>query len=351
MRILFAGGGSIGHVAPCVAVWRAVQALDQDAVAHLLCSKRLEEAAFLAKEGVPFTAIPLPRLSYRFPLTMMGAGRAALRAMDEHRPDVVFVKGGSVSVPVGLAAKLRRVPIVVHESDAVAGRATNFLSKFAAVRCTGFPLEGQDVLVTGNPVRPEIGQGNREEGLRIAGLSGNRPVLLVMGGSQGAERLNEIVASRLLEILQHCDVIHLTGKGKTSAAKQPGYWSASFVQEELPHLYAASTVALSRAGAGSISELAAAGVPAILVPLPGLARDHQRANARATEQAGGCVLREQDDLPSTLVPTLSELLAHPETLAALRDGMRTLHRADAAEHLARILLDTGRPHEQATKGL
>jgi UDP-N-acetylglucosamine--N-acetylmuramyl-(pentapeptide) pyrophosphoryl-undecaprenol N-acetylglucosamine transferase len=256
-------------------------------------------------------------------------------------------KGGALSIPVCLAAKRRGIPIVLHESDAVVGRANRFLSHFAETVCLGFPSgEGRRVkeyrqrtVVTGNPVRPEITRGSREEGLRITGFSGKRPVLLIVGGSQGAQALNEIVVQKLSELATLCDIVHIAGKGKTRGAPQQSYFAIEFANEELPHLYALASLAISRAGAGSLSELAANGIPTILVPLRGVAHDHQGVNAERAQESGGCILIEQEGLPRALVPLVRELLADRGRLHALAEKIRTLNRQDAATNIARMLLD------------
>ncbi len=340
-RILLVGGGSIGHVAPAVAVWRALQRMKPDAVLQLVCSEEPGDAAFLEKEGIAFIAIRGRRLSLARPDIFGKSFVAAWRLVKSFKPDVVFSKGGALSVPLCLAARVAGVPIVLHESDAVNGRANRLVSRWAVTVCDGFPGGGTQSahVFTGNPVRPAVAQGSRTEGLRITGLSGTRPVLLVMGGSQGAQALNAAIVRHLDVLLQSVEILHLTGKGKPGAPARAGYWSAEFAYETLPHLYAAADLALSRAGAGGISELAACGVPALLVPLRGLAQDHQFANARAAELAGACVLLHQEELDATLLPAVQALATHERRRAALAAGIRGLSSPDSAERIARIVLD------------
>ncbi|MFA6039686.1 MAG: UDP-N-acetylglucosamine--N-acetylmuramyl-(pentapeptide) pyrophosphoryl-undecaprenol N-acetylglucosamine transferase [Candidatus Peribacteraceae bacterium] len=342
MHILLAGGGSLGHLAPCVAVARALKDAAPEAALHMVCARREEESAFLRHEGFSPTAITLPRRSWTFPVAFLKALRQAGTILDSFRPDAVFCKGGAVSVPVALAARRRKIPIVLHESDMVSGRANRMIMRWATTICTGFPHTQYAIRHTqyaGNPIRPEVTRGNKEEGRKITGLSGNKPVLLVIGGSQGARALNDIVAAHLDELLVHCDVIHLTGPGKHGAAPRAGYWQAPFAHTELPHLYALAELALSRAGANVVTELAANSIPAILVPLRGVAQDHQEANARAAEQSGGCVVVEQDDLPAALVPATAKLLGDRTLLAVMGEKMKTLYRQDAAKDIAAILVE------------
>ncbi len=343
MKILLSGGGSIGHVAPCVAVAHALREQEPGMELHFLCSDRPEEQEFLRKEGLPFTPISLPRRSWKFPFIFFRALREAGRALDAFRPDAIFSKGGAVSVPVALAARRRRIPIVLHESDAVMGRANRLIAKWAKTVCTGMPLSYRlspatyNIVHTGNPIRPALTQGSRLQGLAITGLPGKKPVLLVIGGSQGAQALNEVVTAHLDALLQQCDIIHITGPGKAGASPRPGYWSCPFAQEYMPHLFATANLALSRSGASVITELAANGIPTILVPLRGVAQDHQETNARAAEKSGGCIVMEQKNLPAALVPTLTRYLKDKTALATMGEKMRTLYRPEAAKEIANIL--------------
>lgn len=328
--ILACAGGSIGHLAPLVAVCRAIRSRDPAVRIVVACAAREQERAFLQREG--FAPVVLP--SKRSPLGFLRALRGSFALLRECSPRVVFGKGGAVSIPLCLAAWWKGIPVVIHESDAVMGRTNRFLARFADVVCRGFP---------GNPVRPEMLTGSREEGLRMTGFSGQRPILLVIGGSQGAQAINDAVLGMLPHLTSLCDVIHLTGPGKLSARRPPlsaprTYWSTDFANDALPHLYAAATVALSRAGAGVLSELAAHGIPSILVPLRGLAQDHQRANADFFARRHACRLLEQERLMERLVPELRQIIDHPALRAELSGNALSLHVPDAAGHIAEIIL-------------
>ena len=351
MNILFAGGGSIGHIAPCVSVWRSIKTLDPQARAHIVCSQRQEDVEFLLKEHVPATPIRIPRLSPSMPITLWKGYKRMGELFEKFQPDVVFSKGGAISVPVVMRAARHGVPIVLHESDAVFGRANRYLSRFATVVCHGFSqnmLRGKRSVYTGNPVRPEITQGNKRIGLALTGLSGEKPILLVLGGSQGAQALNETVLRNLSGLLYYCDVVHLTGRGKTNVVTREGYWSAPFMHEELSHLYAIANLALSRAGAGGVSELAANGIPSILVPLRGIAQDHQSANARASEKSGGCIVVGQEELQAKLLPTLSMMISDMNKLQHMSVAMHSLSEPDASKHLAEITLRVGREQRRGS---
>jgi UDP-N-acetylglucosamine--N-acetylmuramyl-(pentapeptide) pyrophosphoryl-undecaprenol N-acetylglucosamine transferase len=257
------------------------------------------------------------------------------------RPDIVFSKGGYVSVPVCLAARRRRIPIVLHESDAVSGYANRFVGLWADRVCLGFPSESTKdprCTITGNPVRAAMTQGSREEGLRLTGFSGERPVLLVLGGSQGAHALNEAIAEHFHALAAQWDVIHITGRGKSRAGLEgPHSWNREFVMGELPHLYAIADLALSRAGAGVVAELAANGIPAILVPLRGVGHDHQQRNALAAAATGGCRVLQQEDLPRELPALLRSLAGDAGARKRMGAAIRKLHHPDASRQIVKII--------------
>lgn len=345
MRILYVSGGSAGHLAPLVAVERAIKQVDKGAEHLFLCSDRPEDSSYLRHEHVTFRVIPRPRRSLSMPFAFVRNYRESKKAIREFKPDVVFSKGGAVSVPACLAAKHLKIPIVIHESDAVLGRANVIIAQWATAVCLGFPLQTRNsqtrklanIIVTGNPIRPEITQGKKEEGCRITGLTGKRPVLLVLGGSQGAEALNTAVQKNIDALLGLCDIVHLTGKGKKGASPRRGYWTMEFAYGELPHLYAIATIALSRAGAGSISELAANGIPTILVPIRGLAHDHQMRNATTAQENGKCILLLQEDLSQEFVQTVKKLLSDTEHLSKISKSIQSLHHPDASGRIAEII--------------
>ncbi|TSC80505.1 MAG: UDP-N-acetylglucosamine--N-acetylmuramyl-(pentapeptide) pyrophosphoryl-undecaprenol N-acetylglucosamine transferase [Candidatus Peregrinibacteria bacterium Gr01-1014_25] len=353
-RVLLVGGGSLGHVAPLIAVWKEMQTLLPHASAHVLCAKREDEIDFCRDAGLPATGLPRLRSSPTAIVAFLRGFVTSWRVIRARRPSVVFCKGGSLSIPAVITARIYGIPVVLHESDAVIGRANRFLAWFAKSVCTGqrivdagcqvvgshcyHPTSNISHLIfTGNPVRPEMTRGRRAEGLRITGLKGDRPILLVLGGSQGAQAINEAVVAQLPQLLASCDVIHITGRGKHGAAPQTGYVPLTFARGELAHIFAIATLAVTRGGAGSISELTACAVPMLIVPIRGLAQDHQWKNARAAERLGIASVLEQDDLPR-LAETVSALLVSQATLDAMRERARR-QPADAARRIAKVVLD------------
>lgn len=345
MHFLFVSGGSGGHLSPLVAVYRSLMEMQPDADVRFICSDRAEDAAYLQKEGItPALILPRPKKNILLPWIFFSDVRRASRFIKEWKPDVVFTKGAAVSVPVCYAAHRKKIPIVLHESDAVMGNANRIIARWAKKICLGFPTHYRTTalphsVVTGNPLRPNINSGSREEGLRLTGLDGKKPILLIMGGSQGAQAINEAIIKHIDALLQSVDIIHLTGKGKTGAAKRPGYYSQEFALEELPHLYAAASLALSRAGAGSIGELAANAKPTILVPIRGLAHDHQMRNATVAQENGGCIILLQTELDEKLIDVIRELSRDTPRLTEISKTIRTLDKPQASRQIAGIIVE------------
>lgn len=340
LRILLVGGGSTGHLAPLVAVWREIARERPEAEVFALATDRGNDRAFLESEHIPHVITRYPWRTVLLPWSLAVNFITSLRTLSSFKPHVVFSKGGLVSVPIAIAAMLRRVPVVIHESDAVMGGGTSLVRWLAIAVCLGIDTGVHDAktTVTGNPVRPEILKGSREEGLAKAGLSGQKPVLFVTGGSQGAEALNRAVIAGLPTLLQHFEIIHLTGPNKSAGVAQPGYFAAEHSGGAMGDFYAAASLALIRGGAGSISECAATGVPAVIVPLEGLARDHQVHNAERAAESGGCVVLRQTNLTADLIPILVKFARDPARLLAMSHSVRTLQEPDAARLIAMIIL-------------
>lgn len=343
--MLFCGGKSVGHLAPLVAIWREMHTIDSKVTCLFLCTDAPSDAAFLAREDVEF--VILRKMPART-LTIFWVPLAMIRCfliLKARRPNVIVSKGGIVSIPLVLCARMMSIPVLLHESDTVSGRATRFLAHFSNVLCRGLPWDREKepniwrhAVFTGNPVRRNLSLGSAERGREITGLTGEKPVLLVMGGSQGALRLNEIVLGELPAILKIFDVIHLTGRGKETSENHPGYFSLEFANDELPHLYAITNIALSRAGAGAVSELALFGIPTILVPLEGLAQNHQLKNAEALAKLGACLVIRQEKLKKELLPALEKLLKNASEREHLSAHMRQISSPDAAKNIAEMAL-------------
>jgi UDP-N-acetylglucosamine--N-acetylmuramyl-(pentapeptide) pyrophosphoryl-undecaprenol N-acetylglucosamine transferase len=310
------------------------------------CSDAPSDREFLEKEGLQATPVA-PRTTRIWHVPWCAV--RALRLLLHVRPDVVFCKGGAISFTITAIAWLLRIPVVAHESDSVMGKTSMVTHIFSMVTCRGMPdiaghrqSQNRRAIFTGNPVRPSVTQGTRERGLFIAGFDGSRPILLVYGGSQGAEALNQAVRKQLDALLAVADVIHLTGKGKEGRATlDRRYHCAPFAYNDLPHLYAIADLALSRSGAGAISELAACGIPVVLVPLQGLAHDHQKHNADVAARLGGAVVLEQSSLDTGIREVIVPLLLDENKRRSLSERWNHFGSRDAADQIASLLLKLG----------
>lgn len=275
----------------------------------------------------------------------------ALVLLHRFKPDVVFSKGGYVAVPVVWAAWLTRIPIVIHESDLLPGLATKITMRVATKICLGWqetmhllPKNVQKkVIVTGHPIRPEILHGHKKRGLAVAGFRPDLPVVLVMGGSLGAQKINMAIEGALERLMQYCQVIHICGKGnpmKKHTLKQPErYKIFPYIHTELPHIYAAADVVVSRAGAGSLAELTALKKPLILVPLSRRAsRGDQIENAYVLERKGGAVIiHDEKCTPENLGDAVIALLRNPRRAAALGNRAHQALHKSAAEKVVHII--------------
>ncbi len=294
--LVLTGGGTAGHVMPHVALLPYFREKGWDL---LYIGSHAMERDLMATHEVEFVSISSGKLRRYFSWqNMRDVFRVfvgflqALWILLRRRPRAIFSKGGYVSVPVCFAGWLLRIPVVTHESDFSPGLATQLIARVAHRVFYSFPeskrfFAAGKGLYTGNPVRKEIGEGNLERGLQVCGFSQTGlPILLVMGGSLGALALNHFVYHNLDVLLQRFRVIHITGQQKNRTLMRDGYCAFSYVHQELPDLYAITQLALSRAGANSLFELEALGIPMILVPLESGSRGDQVENAKLMMQAG-----------------------------------------------------------------
>ncbi|PYM65191.1 MAG: undecaprenyldiphospho-muramoylpentapeptide beta-N-acetylglucosaminyltransferase [Candidatus Rokuibacteriota bacterium] len=366
LRVVLTGGGTGGHTSAGLALATALRTRlgDQVALAWIGSHGGLE-AMQAPAAGIPYYPISTGKLRRQLALRnvtdlalRVPAGLVqAWRLLGRLRPDVVVATGGFVAVPTAVAAALRRRPLLVHEQVVVPGLANRAIARLAdrvavsfAAASVAFPAA--KVVVTGNPIRPELLGGRRETGFTRFGLDPATPLLYVTGGAQGAHRLNRVVGAALPGLLAECQVVHQSGDNAfgdpdwlagQAALLPPAlrrrYRVVPFVTDALPDLYAATSLVVGRAGAGTVTELAALGLPAILVPLPGARGDEQTANARVLADAGAALLLPESALaPEPLVALVRELVHDPDRLAEMSRRARTLARSDAATRLVDLIL-------------
>jgi len=358
VRIVITGGGTGGHLFPALAVHDALRARRPEATALFVGAAAGVEATILPRRGHAFRGLQAPRVSgtglrkrCAAALALPGTVRQAMGCLREFRPQVVFGVGGYASVPTMAAAALTRIPRVIHEQNALPGLANRTLGRIASAVAVSFAdtvrfFPAGRVQVTGNPVRAEIRAGDPGPARRRFGLAPEAFTVLVFGGSQGARRLNRAILEALPELARERDdvqFVHATGAQDLADVRR-GYEASgvparveSFI-EDIALAYQAADFVVCRAGAGTIFELAAVGKPALLVPFPFAANDHQRVNAEAAVQAGAAwVLLDQHCDGRRIAASVRAAREKRDRLAEMGRRARTLATPDAAERIVDLL--------------
>lgn len=308
-RIVLTGGGTAGHVTPNIALLPRLKELGYDV--HYIGSYNGIEKTLMEGCQIPYYGISSGKLRRYFdpknfsdPFKVLKGFSEASKLLKKLKPDVVFSKGGFVSVPVVIAAKQLRIPVIIHESDMTPGLANKLSIPAASKVCCNFPetishLPKGRAVLSGSPIRQELLTGDRTKALQFTGLSGTKPVLLIIGGSLGSVVVNEAVRSILPKLLKKFEIIHLCGKGKLDQTLTAlnGYVQYEYISDELKDLFALSDIVISRAGANSICEFLALRKPALLIPLSAAAsRGDQILNAHSFEKQGYASVLEEEQL-------------------------------------------------------
>ncbi|MEX0790818.1 MAG: undecaprenyldiphospho-muramoylpentapeptide beta-N-acetylglucosaminyltransferase [Actinomycetota bacterium] len=363
MRVLLAGGGTTGHLSPGLAVADLLRSRGADIM--FIGTPNGPEARIVPNSGYPFEAVSVigrgpGRLTVRnlkAVVMLAGATVRALGILRRFKPDVVVGTGGYVSLPAAAAARMAGVPLVLHEQNSVPGMANRVARRFAAAVGVSFPgterFFGPGAVLVGNPVREALNVFDRPSlrprGLVEFGLEAGRPTLLVFGGSQGAQSLNEAMIGAYDDMRSmNIQVLHLTGPrnadevGKAVAGQERQgdaiLYRVVGYTDLMELAYACSDLALCRSGASTVAELAAVGLPAILVPLPISLDDDQRKNAEAVVEVGGARMVLNAELnPQVVVEMVERLLCSPGDLTAMSQKVTTLARPDAAERFADLI--------------
>lgn len=309
-HIVFTGGGTAGHVTPNLALIEAAQKEGWE-MAYIGAKDSVEQK-MIHNINVPFYAVKSGKLRRYFswknfldPFNILLGIAQSWHLMGKLKPDVVFSKGGFVAFPVVFAAWLRRIPVVAHESDMSPGLANRLSFPFVDKICLTFAaakshFKQQDrTEVTGTPIRAQLFQGNKQKGLDLCGFNAEKPCLMLMGGSQGASGLNQVLRQALPQLTRQFQIIHLCGQGKVdpSLADNPSYCQFEYANEELPDLFAAADVLVSRSGANSLYEILALKKPHVLIPLSKkVSRGDQIQNARYFRDIGLSTVIDEDKL-------------------------------------------------------
>ena len=366
LRIIIAGGGTGGHVLPAIAVIEELRRREIAMDLLWIGGAKGVEQSFASEQEIPFRAVQTGKLrrylSLDNAMDMLRIPVGIVQAWSivrSFKPDVIFGTGGSVSVPTVIAGH-RSAPVLTHEQTAQVGISNKIASKFVDVFACSYEETAaiartmhKNVVVTGNPVRRSLMEGNKERGLATFGMSDAMPLLFVTGGARGASAINERIEAMLPAILEVTQIIHQTGP----ADANPDYARLSALRDSLPEhlraryqvrdmirgemadIYAAAHLVIGRAGAGTVAELTYTGTPAILIPLGGTWGDEQRKNAALLGSAGAALVLEQNETPATaLKQHIFELMTDPPRLAEMAANAKALGRGDAAANVADELL-------------
>lgn len=347
-RIILTGGGTAGHVTPNIALLPGLKERGYDI--HYIGSYNGIEKELIEQLGIPYHGISSGKLRRYFSLqnftdpfrVLKGFGEAR-KIIKSLKPDVIFSKGGFVSVPVVVAGKQCHVPTIIHESDMTPGLANKLAMPSASKVCCNFPEtlqhlpEGKAVL-TGSPIRQELLSGDRKAAIELCGLTDEKPVILIVGGSLGSVIVNNAVRAILPELLKDFHVIHLCGKGKVdeSLKNLRGYVQFEYLQQELKDIFALADVVISRAGANAICELLALHKPNLLIPLSANAsRGDQILNARSFEKQGFSIVLEEEELnDSILLQTIQKLYNEKN---AYIDAMKQSSQQDSIQTILELI--------------
>jgi len=347
-RIILTGGGTAGHVTPNIALIPELQKRGFEI--HYIGSKTGIEKELIGNFDIPYYGISSGKLRRYFdmknftdPFRIVKGYAEAKKLIKNIQPDVIFSKGGFVTVPVVKAASRKKVPCVLHESDISPGLANRLCIPSATAICANFPetianLPENKAYLTGTPIRSELFSGNRLKGLDFCGFTANKPVILVIGGSLGSIRVNEAVRQILPKLLEKYQVIHLCGKDKIDQSLQgtEGYVQYEYIQKELCDLLDAADLVISRAGANAICELLALHKPNILIPLSlEASRGDQILNAASFEKQGfSYVIREEDLTSEKLLEAVTCVSENKERYKAV---MSESNQQDAVIKVADII--------------
>lgn len=341
-KIVLTGGGTAGHVTPNLALLPYLRAEGYEIV--YIGSENGIERSLIEAEGVTYYGIPTGKLRRYLSkenlsdmFKVVKGIHAAKKLLKKLKPDLVFSKGGFVAVPVVLGAKKNNIPVIIHESDITPGLANKIAMPSARVICSTFPETLQYVpkgkgVHTGTPIRKELFEGDRAKGLAACGFSGEKPVLLMMGGSLGAVKLNNCLREILPELTKTFDIIHLCGKGNLDETLlgRADYKQFEYVSDGLNDLFAAADFIVSRAGSNSISEFLALKKPHLLIPLSARAsRGDQILNAASFEKQGFARVLDEDEM--TPVSMQKEIFALYENKDKYVAAMEKSHAGDGVE--------------------
>lgn len=355
MKICYTGGGTLGHVVPALAVNQKLKK-NMRVDALWIGGKNAMIQDLVEKEGISYRAVPSGKLRRYFSLKngsdvflIFIAFVSSFFILKKFKPDVLFSKGGYVSVPTVFAASFLHIPIITHESDYNMGLANRLNCRKAQIVATGFQMHEKTikkakVVFTGNPVQEAF---EEEKGTyELPFLSHRKPTLLVLGGSQGAEEINTLIHATLDELLVFTNVIHQCGKGKKRGIQREGYFETELFTHHMADVYRAATLVVCRCGAGTLSELSATAKPAVLIPLRNGSRGEQEANARYFEKRNAAVLLKENYNRADFVKTVHALLANKVKLSSLSENLKQMKSSNSSQIIADLIIKLAKVKEK-----
>lgn len=347
-KIVLTGGGTAGHVTPNLALIPALKQQGYDII--YIGSEKGMEKGLIEKANVTYYGIPTGKLRRYFSaknitdiFRVVSGIKQATVLIKKIKPDIVFSKGGFVAVPVVLGAKFNKVPVIIHESDMTPGLANRIAMPFAKKVCTTFPetleyiTKGKGIN-TGTPIRKELFEGKKEEGLKICGFTEQKPIIMMMGGSLGSVKINVQLRGALSTLLNDFQLVHICGKGNfdKKLENKKGYKQFEYLSEELPHIFAMSDVIISRAGSNSISEFLALKKPNLLIPLSAKAsRGDQILNAQSFEKQGFSMVLQEEDM--TYISLEKAVRSLYENRQKYIKNMENSHLSDGVNEVLKVI--------------
>lgn len=352
-KIILTGGGTAGHVTPNIALLPSLKEAGFE-ITYIGSYNGIEKQ-LLKEQKIPYYGISSGKLRRYFdiknfsdPLKVIKGLGQSIRLMRKLKPDIVFSKGGFVSVPVILAAKFCHIPSIIHESDLTPGLANKLAIPNAAKVCCNFPetmkyLPKEKAVLTGSPIRSELLSGNKENARKLCGFTTEKPVLFIVGGSSGSKFINDTIRGLLPELLKTYQVIHMCGKGNIEASleRTAGYKQFEYIGAELNDIFALAGLVISRAGANSICELLALHKPNILIPLSANAsRGDQILNAQSFEKQGFSVVIEEEIItPDKLLNIIHETYKNRNRYI---DAMQKSSTINSVEKIVALIQETAK---------
>ena len=374
MKILLTGGGTGGHFYPLIAITEAIYELSEEerllAPEIILASDSKYNTERIKTEQIIFKKIPAGKIRRYFSLlnfidifkTLVGILKSVWLVYSE-MPDVIFGKGGYASFPVLFAARILRIPTMLHESDSVPGRVNRWGSKFAKKIAISFPETAKyfpkdKTALTGTPVRKSIIGFTQEEGREIFNVEPNVPVILVLGGSQGSQKINDVITLIAPEIVKKWQIIHQCGKknfketqGRAQVALENSIFKNRYHlypylnDADLRNASSVSDLIISRAGGTAIYEIAAWKLPSIIIPIRKSAQNHQRENAYAYSQTGAADVIEEENLtPHVLLSEIERIISDEEKKKKMKQAAKEFSKTEAARKIAQEIINLGLEH-------